>query len=202
MTNKILYAVALGFFGAVIVHICILFLVPYHGQYNTWLRLQNKIPLFGFHQLAADDPIARTTDPLFKLRACIFTLADAPETDAPSSDKPAAFNGNEPVHISARGKVPFWSMSVYDSAGTKLYSLNSLSTADKGLDIIIGTPLQIMDLKQITADSANNSILVPQAIDNGMVLLRVFAPSKDWQPKIDAFLQNAQCSPVILEDAL
>jgi len=168
----------LGLLGAVIVHICVLFLVSYYTRYSTWEQLQNSSQPYRFQSLVPDNPIMKTSDPLFQLAACYFNLT------------------NGPVHITADGQVPFWSLSLYNHAGANIYSLNNRTAPNNMLDVIISDPVQIIDFKQAVTDTYENSVLTAQNIDNGFSILRVLKPSADWNKQVEAFLASASCKQV------
>lgn len=171
--TKIIYALLVGLVGAIIVHICVVLMVPHYSELNTWKRLTKTVNAYRFATLEADNPIVVSTDPLFNLKACRFNLDDGP------------------VHITAEGSAPFWSMSVYDSNGINFYSLNNHTMPNGKLDLVIGTPGQIMELKQSTPDNAENSVLVGEDLNEGFVILR----SLKIKTKVDNddFLDHAYC---------
>jgi len=93
--------------------------------------------------------------------------------------------------------VPFWSLSLYDNEANNLYSLNSRIVAQGELDLVIGNPIQIMDYKQYGTDQGQRaSILTQHTISQGFVILRVYIPSPDWEPLVEAFLQSARCDKI------
>lgn len=171
--TKIIYALLLGLVGAIIVHICVVLMVPHYSELNTWKRLTQTTAAYRFTTLGADNPITASTDPLFNLKACRFNLDDGP------------------VHITAEGSAPFWSMSVYDRNGINFYSLNNHTMPNGKLDLVIGTPGQIMELKQSTPDSVENSVLVGEDLNEGFVILRSLK-SKTTVDNGD-FLDHAHC---------
>jgi len=173
---KVFYAGLLGLLGVVIVHICVLLLVPYYARDNTWAKLQQDIRQpYMMRPPAPDSAIATMSDPLLRLETCYFNLA------------------NGPVHIAAPGQVPFWSMSLYDHTGNNLYSLNNRTAPNGMLDVVISDPIQVIDFKQTMAEKYRNSVLTAQNIDKGFLILRVLQPSTDWHKQIDAFLSGASC---------
>lgn len=171
--TKIIYALLVGLVGAVIVHICVVLMVPHYSELNTWKRLTKTTGEYGFAALEKDSPIVASTDPLFRLKACRFNLDDGP------------------VHITAEGSAPFWSMSVYDRNGINFYSLNNHTMPNGKLDLVIGNPGQIMELKQSTPDSVENSVLVGEDLNEGFVILRSLKIKT--QIDQDDILDHAHC---------
>ena len=152
--TRLIYALLVGIVGAVIVHICVVLMVPHYSELNLWKRLDAADNKYNFAPLSKDNPIVVASDPLFRLRACRFNLDDGP------------------VHIMAEGTAPFWSMSVYDRNGMNFYSLNNHTMPNGKLDLVIGNPGQIMELKQSTPVDAENSVLVGEDLSEGFVILR------------------------------
>lgn len=171
--TRFFYAILMGIIGAVIVHICVILLVPHFSQTNIWSRLQNTAPEYVFTALDDNNPIIKTADPLFHLKACRFNL------------------DNGPVRLNASENASFWSLSVYNREGINFYSLNDRTMPHNTLDLVIGTPGQIMELKQSMPDSIANSVLVSEELSEGFVILRKFSPNNDFTG--DDFLTYATC---------
>jgi len=177
--TSFVYFILLTFFGAMIVHICVLFLIPSHAGNLLMERLQNQNEAWQFVTLATDNPIALRQDPAFRLRVCHFDLS------------------KEPVRLTASGNVPFWSLSLYDRQANNLYSLNSRIMPTNQLDLVIGDPIQIMDYKQDNEMAEREGrILTQHNIVEGFVVLRVYVPSSDWEPLVQNFLQSARCDKI------
>lgn len=175
---KLFYAVVLGLLAGVIVHICVLLLVPYYARYNTLSQLQRSGPLYRFQNPGRDNPAVKTSDPLFRLEICAFSLA------------------NSPVHVTATGQVPFWSLSIYNDTGINLYSLNSRTAPNGMLDMVVSTPIQMIDFRQALPEAYLNSVLTAQNANNGFFILRVLKPSADWDRQVEAFLASASCKQI------
>lgn len=171
--TKVIYALLVGFVGAVIVHICVVLMVPHYSELNTWSRLTKTANEYRFAPLATDNPITATTDPLFQLKACRFNLDDGP------------------VHVTAEGTAPFWSMSIYNHDGVNFYSLNNHTMPNGKLDLVIGNPGQIMELKQSTPENTGDSVLVSEDIGEGFVILRSFRNKVGLEN--NDFLSHARC---------
>lgn len=178
MVNRLFYAIVLGLLGAVIVHICVLLLVPHYARYNAWSWLRQDARAYRLQDLDADNPVMKTADPLFRLKACYFNLA------------------NGPVHITAKGQVPFWSLSIYNHTGINLYSLNNRTAPNGALDMVVSDPIQMIDFKQSMAATYMHSVLTAQNISNGFFILRVLKPSADWDKQVEAFLASASCQQI------
>ena len=177
--TRLLYAIVLGLVGAGIVHIAILLLLPVVSERNAWSRLERTGELYAMvpaSGTARDRRVLRLTDPYVEAVACRFDLGDGI------------------AHIRAAGRVPYWSISVYDRNGTNVYSLNDHATVDGGLDILVLTPLQMVELRKDLPAEFQSSIFVEADIEEGIVVVNSFVPDPSWKPAISAYLKGATCS--------
>ncbi|WP_208435167.1 DUF1254 domain-containing protein [Bartonella phoceensis] len=172
---RFIHAALLAIIGATIVHICVLFLIPYWVQNNIWTELKKSGAPYQFVDLDANNPIQQTTDPLFLLKVCRFDLE------------------NGPVHLKALKTTQFWSLAAYTHDGIIFYSLNDRTAPDATLDLIIGKPIQIIELKQAKPKNNVNSVLVAKNLNKGFALLRIFAPSFLAKKESEAFFSSATC---------
>ncbi|EJF81552.1 Uncharacterised protein [Candidatus Bartonella washoeensis] len=173
--TRFIHAALLAIIGAIIVHICVLLLIPYWAQNNIWTQLQKSGDPYQFVDLDAHNPIQKSTDPLFPLKVCRFNLE------------------NGPVHLKAAKTTQFWSLAAYTHDGIIFYNLNDRTAPDATLDLIIGKPIQIIELKQSKSKRNTNSVLVAQNLNEGFALLRIFAPSLLAEKESEAFFSSASC---------
>lgn len=176
---KLLYPAILGLVGAGIVHVAILLLLPVISEKDAWSRLANTadpytmVPVSGD---AGDRRILRLTDPFFEAAACRFDLSD----------------GMTRIH--AAGHVPFWSISVYDRNGRNIYSFNDRAVVRSDLDLLVLTPLQMVELRKDLPPEFASSVFVEADIGEGIVVIRSFVPDPSWKPTISAYVKGATCS--------
>lgn len=176
---RLLHALILGLVGAGIVHIAILLLLPVVSEKDAWSRLAEAGDLYKVVPVSGavgDRRVLRLTDPYFRAAACRFDLDDG-------------F-----IHIRAAGRVPFWSVSIYDRSGRNIYSFNDRATAAPDLDLLVLTPLQMVDLRKDLPPEYESSIFVEADIEQGIVVMHSFVPDPSWEPEISAFLKGATCS--------
>ncbi|AGF75547.1 DUF1254 domain-containing protein [Bartonella vinsonii] len=173
--TRFIHAALLAGIGAIIVHICVLFLMPYWTQNNIWTELKKSGPPYQFVDLDARNPIQQSIDPFFLLKVCRFDLE------------------NGPVHLKALQTTQFWSLAAYTYDGSIFYSLNDRTTPHATLDLIIGKPIQIIELKQSKTKNNRNSVLVAKNLNQGFALLRIFAPSLLEKKKSEEFFSSATC---------
>ncbi|WP_019219742.1 DUF1254 domain-containing protein [Bartonella florencae] len=172
---RFIHALLLAIIGALIVHIAVLFLIPYWTQDNIWEELKKTGNPYQFVNLDARNPLQQTTDPFFLLKVCRFDLE------------------NGPVHLKASKTTQFWSLAAYTQAGIIFYSLNDRTAPDAALDLIIGKPIQIIELKQSKSQNNGDAVLVAKNLQKGFALLRIFAPSDLAKKESEAFFASATC---------
>ncbi|MBX4336107.1 DUF1254 domain-containing protein [Bartonella raoultii] len=173
--TRFIHAGLLTGIGALIVHICFLFLLPYSAKNTIWSKIEKLGASYQFVDLTPENPIQQSIDPFFLLKACRFDLQ------------------NGPVHLKALKTTQFWSLAAYTQNGVIFYSLNDRTAPHATLDLIIGKPIQIIELKQSNPKNNSNSVFVSQNLNKGFVLLRIFAPSPLAKTKSKAFFSSATC---------
>lgn len=172
------YIALLALFGAIIVHIILLFLYPILEQKVFWSEIEQIAPANQFTRLARHNTIIKISDPITILALCHFDLT------------------NNPIYFHGEGNVPFWSFSIYDNKGNNLYSINDRTSPDHQLNLVLGDPIQIIDYKQTIADKEKKPVITQQNISKGFAILRILQPRGDWQHNIDDFLYTASCREV------
>lgn len=175
---QLLYALLLGLLGAAIVHITIILLVPSYASETLWKRVEALGAAETFHRLEGQNWQTRS-DPLMRSAVCRFDLS------------------NGPVHISAMGKVPFWSLALYNHQGDITFSLND--QVSPVTDLLLVSPLQKILLEQSMPQQLEQSVLVNQPVGEALVVLRVFEPDATWRDEVGEFLKSAECMSVSLE---
>lgn len=176
---RLLHALLLGLFGAGIVHIAVLFLLPLLGERDAWSQLAAAADSYTATRLpsaGAGAPLPALADPLFEAVACRFDLADGP------------------VHVRGEGAVPFWSMSVYDRRGLNIYSFSDRTANDAQPDFVILTPDDLVALRAKLPAAYAESIFVEAPVGEGMVVVRAFRPDDTWRHVVDGFLDSISCS--------
>jgi len=183
--RRLLYAVVLGLFGAGIVHIVVLLLVPDFSERDAWSQLATRSDLYHMARLDAEaggPPVVKSVDPLFFAAACRFDLEDGM------------------VRVAAPGQVPFWSVSVYDRNGHNVYSFNDHSATGGRLDAVVLTPAQMIEVRKELPEDFAGSIFVEAPIREGIVVIRSFVPDESWKPTVRRFLAGATCDLEGFED--
>jgi uncharacterized membrane protein len=174
------YALLLGAIGAGIVHIAILLLLPMFSERDAWSRLAAAADLYVMTAADGSDgtaPAVEAPDPFFRASACRFDLQDGP------------------VRLKADGSVPFWSASIYDRGGQNVYNFNDHTAADGALDFVIVTPTQMIDMRKDLPPELASSVFVEADVDEGIVVVRAFAPDDSWASTLATYLRSTVCAP-------
>ncbi|PSH57534.1 MULTISPECIES: DUF1254 domain-containing protein [Phyllobacterium] len=179
---KVLRTLFIGLVGAGLIHIAVVLLVPYYSDRNTWSRISAYGDDWQFHTVTREGiagmvPLA--FDPLFQAVACRFDITDLP------------------AHITGVGTTPYWSISVYNRQGANIYSINDRTAIADQLDLVVATPLQMIELNKTKPAAAENSVLIEADMDEGFVVVRSFVPDESWRSQVDAFLKSANCTPLL-----
>jgi uncharacterized membrane protein len=180
--GKLLRALLFGLVGAGIVHIAVVLLIPYYSDRNAWSRISSYGDDWQFHKVTdtgkpGTAPLA--FDPFFQAAACRFDITDLP------------------AHITGVGTLPYWSISVYNRQGENIYSINDRTAIADQLDLVVATPLQMIELNKSKPLAAENSVLIEADMDEGFVVIRSFVPDESWKDQVDAFLKSASCTPLL-----
>ncbi len=172
------YALLLGLVGAGIVHGVLLLAIPGLAKRDAWARLSPVSDQYEIVRVGAGTvggPVVGAADPSFLAAVCRFKLTDGP------------------VHLTAPGRMPFWSASVYGRDGANLFSLTDRSATGGLLDIVILRPEQMIQARKNPPEDFEKSIYIELPLGEGLVLLRAFVPDSTWRPQIDGYLSKAKC---------
>ncbi|QPC87200.1 DUF1254 domain-containing protein [Mesorhizobium sp. NBSH29] len=176
MLKRLAYAIAVGLVGAGIVHITILMMLPTFSARDAWSRLATLGDLYEAERVVAGGPVmVQPADPFFLTVACRFDLHDGI------------------AHLTADGSLPFWSASIYDRHGQNIYSFNDRTTSDNALDFVIAAPLQMIELRKNLPADLETAVFVEADIDEGIVMVRAFAPDPSIRPGVEATLDGLTC---------
>ena len=168
-----------GLLLAGIIHIVVIFLVPYFATRDAW----SEVGRFGrdgtFHVL----PLAETGIG----GAALDGSAHAPR------GLPISL-GEGPVRIRASLPDDFWSVALFDRRGRNVYSLNDRSAERTQLDLAVLTPVQMAQLRENPPASLETAIVVEIPINVGFVVLRIFVADEAELPTAMAALATADCA--------
>jgi uncharacterized membrane protein len=166
------------------IHICTILLVPLLARSDGWSRLS---PGAGDSRFAELSIVGSSTtnvaglDPLFVNGACRLRLGEAPMA----------------VAVAARER--FWSLALYDPAGTVIFSLNDRTAVEGRLDMLVVNPAQNAELRQAAAVGDDQTVVVESQTNDVVALLRLFAPTPSAQAEARRILAAAECTTAPLE---
>lgn len=175
---RLAYALLAGLVGAGIVHIAVLLMLPQFSEGDAWSRLAMQAGPFRIVQadkVTEGGAIVAPQDPLFMAALCRFDLAEGM------------------AHLRAEGRVPFWSVSVYDRGGQNVYSLNDRAAEDGRLDLVVLQQAQMIEVRKFLPDDMEHSIFVETPVEEGIVAIRAFVPDATWRPAVAGWLASLSC---------
>ncbi len=181
---RIVHTIIVGLIGAGIVHGAVVILVPRAGDQSLWNRLQQVAPQGKFTTLApqlVESARLAPGDPHVEIAVCLFSVTETP------------------VRIRAEGFIPFWSISVFSGEGYNLYSYNDRSANQSNLDLLVATPLQMIELRKASPQDVQETVTFERELTDTFVVLRVLKPDASWGDLTSRFLASATCEPYIIE---
>ena len=178
MISKFLYVVIMGIVGAVIVHLTIIFLLPSLSANNTWTLFADNTEV-GIPQpigsSIGDNKQNLFLDPMFETAACRFDLTEGI------------------MQVTASGDATLWTIVVFDTSGTAIFSANDRIANSADVDLAIVNQAQLRFARQYTPDELAQSIVAAADQNEGFALLRVYAPDASWKSSAKKFIESMQC---------
>ena len=178
---RVVYALILGLFGSLLVHIVTVFLIPNFSENDAWSRL-SKIGnpgSFAIIEQTSDIAVSmRSFDPNFVTAACRFSLADGP------------------IGLAGNAAPDFWSLSVYNRQGANIFSVNDRGSQSGVLDLVVATPLQLIEFQKDMPPELSGSVFAEADVRDGFVILRAFAPEASMRGLAEDFVKTATCEPL------
>ncbi|WP_152045360.1 DUF1254 domain-containing protein [Aureimonas psammosilenae] len=182
-------ALLAGLVGAAIVHIAVVFAMPFVASNNAWGRLDRLGPLFGVVRI---EPQLATTgatdaagsrgrefafvDPAFVTASCRFSLE------------------NGPVRLASEAQTAFWSASIYSRRGDNLYSINDRSAVGGKFDLLVGTSEQLSGGDATSTDPTETTIPVEFPETYGSLTIRALVDEDSLREQAEAFLRGLSCT--------
>ena len=174
---KILFSIIVGVLGAAFLHLIIILSLPGFSNSDAFQRVEAIGEEDSFHVLDAGEDGGRLLngDPYLRTAVCAFDLSDMP------------------VHLMAKGQVPFWSLAIYDSASNEVFSMSDRTSVGGTLDVLVAAPVQLAAIRKALPAELAQSILVEMAEDQGYAVLRTMVPQPSFGDGARDFLSKAQC---------
>lgn len=174
---RVLLAVVTGLFGAALLHLVIILSLPHFTGKDAATRVEMEGDLNNFYILGDLDDASglANDDPFVRTAVCSFDVEDAP------------------VHFTAKGGVPFWSIAVFDGASNEVFSMNDRTSVGGALDVLVASPIALTDLRKNLPNDLQQTILVEAARPDGYAVLRTLAPQTSFDDAARNFLTEASC---------
>lgn len=183
--RSLLLAVATGLVGALVLHIVIVFAIPYFASDDAWSRIRALDAQGRFVSLAesseAGDALAAGSISESAFTRTVVCRYEIEET---------------PIHLVAEGNVPFWSLGVFDPRSNELFSMNDRTSENGGLNVALASPTQMIALREAVPQPLATSVLIEVPLPSGYVVLRTVVPDETWRSTAAQFLESARCEPV------
>lgn len=177
--RSVLLAGLIGLVGAALLHIVIILALPQFTGKDAYSRVLGLYEMDSFFSLThTPGPTGLANeDPFLRVAVCGFSVDGGP------------------ARFTARGAVPFWSLSVFDANSNEIFSMNDQTAVNGKLDLVMATPIQLVDLRKTPPDSLAQSILVEMPEEEGYAVLRALAPTDSYEETARNFLSESSCEP-------
>jgi uncharacterized membrane protein len=174
---KIVFSVLTGVFGAALLHLVIILSLPHYSDRDAYVRVEDEGDENHFYMLGDnhDDAGLSNGDPYVRTAVCAFDITD------------------QPIRLAASGKVPFWSLAIYDKASNEVFSMSDRTSVGGMLDVLVASPIQLTSIRKALPATLAQSILVEMPRAEGYVVLRTMAPQQSFDDAARGFLSQAGC---------
>ncbi|KQS96473.1 MULTISPECIES: hypothetical protein [unclassified Rhizobium] len=177
--RSILFAIIIGLVGAALLHIVIILTLPQFTGKDAYSRVLGLYEMDSFFSLTNEPgPTGLSNDdPFLRVAVCSFAVTGGP------------------TRFVAKGSVPFWSVSIYDANSNEVFSMNDKTSVNGNLDLVMATPIQLVDIRKTPPESLAQSILVEMPEEEGYAVLRALAQTDSFEEPVRNFLSEASCEP-------
>jgi len=182
MVRTLLYALG-GVLLGLVIHLVVILILPSASGNAAYTRIAsiqatNKTTLIPLP--AAGEPNPLHLDPDMAYALCELDL----------SGGPGEVTGTLPL--------AFWSVAVYDRAGTVLYSTTNRDGIGQTLDLGIFDPAQTRLLAEQKIDIAPGLLIVEASTDEVFVVVRLAPPHPSMRERYEAQLQQLTCRNIAI----
>ncbi|WP_275789642.1 DUF1254 domain-containing protein [Pararhizobium gei] len=177
--RSLLFAILVGLVGAALLHIVIILALPRFTGQDAYSRVLGLYEMDSFFPLT-NEPGATglaNDDPFLRVAVCGFSVSTSP------------------ARFVAKGSVPFWSLSIYDADSNEIFSMNDQTAVNGNLDLVLATPIQLVDLRKSPPEALAQSIMVEMPNEEGYAVLRALAPTPSFEEPARNFLSESSCEP-------
>lgn len=163
---------------AALTHLVSLLAIPAFAQRDAWAKLSTTGQPWAFTPVAAPGMTERVfdgLDPALRVAACRFDLREGA------------------LRVTADGKLPFWSVSIFDRKGRNVYSFNDRTAVNRQLFLVVVDPVQMAQLRTSPVDTMDQAVLIEALIEDGFVLIRALEHDPSWANRLATFFTSARC---------
>lgn len=176
---KLGYGILLAFFGSILVHIAVVFLVPRLSEPRvvTQLQLITQDADPAMFSGADGKNNLRGMDPFFRFRVCFFDLDDGV------------------FQLSSNDSVPFFSASLLSQNGELLFSITDRQSVNNSLSLEVR---QVGEQQRLSFSSSENTeaaraVPVYLPVSVGYAVIRAFVPDPSFEGVVSKFLKSIEC---------
>lgn len=180
--SRALLFVAAGVILGLVIHLIMILTLPRIAPNSAYLAIAST-PLNTTTLIANPPPGAANPlhlDPDLAYAVCRLDL----------SGGPGEVTGTLPL--------AFWSVAVFDQAGTVLYSTTNRDGIGQKLDLGIFDPAQTRLLAEQKIDIAPGLLIVEARTDDVFVVVRLAAPQASMRERYEAQLQRLVCRSIAI----
>ena len=179
MTRLLLWLFGGILLGGVI-HIVVILVLPQLAEETTWSRLsgleaQNRVLVLPAVEAGQPNPLQ--LDPELVYGVCRVSLEDGP------------------AYLSGRLPDAFWSLAIFDAAGTISYSTTNRDGIGQTVDLGIFNAAQTRLLAQQQLDIAEGLLVVEADSNDLALLIRLAPPHQAMRARFAEALASLRCGP-------
>ena len=180
MMRTLLWMLAGAVLGGII-HIIVILTLPALATRDVWTRvsaLGARDAIVVLPAVAPGEPNPLHLDPELAYAVCQVSLATGPGV------------------VSGVMPVGFWSLAVYDRAGTVVYSTTNRDGIGQTLDLGIFNAAQTRLLAEQQLDIAEGLLIVESVDDDVFVVVRLAPPHPAMRARFEAALADIVCGNI------
>ncbi len=172
---------AAGVVMGLIIHIAVILTLPLFATNDLWTRVTalntlGKVTVLP--QIASGQPNPFRLDPELAYAACQLDLRDGPGV------------------VSGTLPQAFWSLAVYDRAGTVIYSTTNRDGIGQSLDLGLFNPAQTRLLAEQQLNVATGLLIVESQTDDVFVVVRLAPPQPAMRKRYEEALGKVACGNI------
>ncbi len=182
MLRSLLFVIG-GLILGLVIHLVVILILPRISENGAYARIAaiealNKTTLLPLP--AAGEPNPLHLDPDMSYGLCKLDL----------SAGPGELTGTLPL--------AFWSVAVYDTTGTVLYSTTNRDGIGQTLDLGIFDPAQTRLLAEQKIDISPGLLIVESRTDQVFVIVRLAPPHPSMRARYEAQLERLACRNIAI----